>query len=304
MAYFANRVVVSVLFLLALLGLLALIVLLIIGFFFFLSHQPANPQVSAAPANPNIHFGMPAPARTDPGSPEAYLIERSQYVLSYNDNTKGPNWVSWELRQENIGHSVRGAFNPDPLLPDGFVRVTSHVYDGSGFDRGHQCPAQDRSSSQDDMDATFYLTNVVPQSPYSNQRGWERLESYCRDLTKDGQVLYIACGPYGKGGTGRNGSRNEIGSGDVRVTVPAKLWKVILVLPGEDAEPRRNTRSIAIIMPNDQSVDYEWAKFRVSVKDVEDLTGYHFFPNIPEDVASSIKDHVDDVEVHTPRKKG
>ncbi|MBV9126257.1 MAG: DNA/RNA non-specific endonuclease, partial [Planctomycetes bacterium] len=130
MAYFANRVVVSVLFLLALLGLLALIVLLIIGFFFFLSHQPANPQVSAAPANPNIHFGMPAPARTDPGSPEAYLIERSQYVLSYNDNTKGPNWVSWELRQENIGHSVRGAFNPDPLLPDGFVRVTSHVYDG------------------------------------------------------------------------------------------------------------------------------------------------------------------------------
>ncbi len=33
------------------------------------------------------------------------------------------------------------------------------------------------------------------------------------------------------------------------VTVPVKLWKVILVLPEEDAEPTKRTRTSAIIMP-------------------------------------------------------
>src|SRR5262249_10607648 len=157
-------------------------------------------------------------------------------------------------------------------------------YDGSGFDRGHLCPAQDRSRSQADMDATFFLTNVVPQSPASNQKGWERLEAYCRDLAQKGHVLSIVAGPHGQGGTGKNGFAEEIGKGRVTVTVPAKLWKVVLVLPHADAEPRTNTRVIAIIMPNDQTVGFDWAKYRVSVRDVEKLTGYKFFSVLPDDL--------------------
>ena len=149
------------------------------------------------------------------------------------------------------------------------------------------CPAQDRSSKQRDMDATFHLTNVVPQSPACNQHAWERLESYCRTLTKE-HVLYVCCGPHGVGGEGKNGSADEISKGAISVTVPAKLWKVILVLPSEVAEPRRNTRAIAVIMPNDQTVDYDWTKYRVSVRDVEKLTGYRFFPSIAADVAAEI----------------
>src|SRR5205823_5884652 len=138
--------------------------------------------------------------------------------------------------------------------------------DGSGFDRGHQCPAQDRSSSQKDMDATFVMSNVVPQAPHCNQRAWERLEDYCRKLTKDGHVLWIAAGPAGTGGEAKDGEKkNEIGKGSTQVNVPAKVWKVILVLPDETAEPTKRSRTIAVIMPNDQSVDYDWSKFRVSV---------------------------------------
>src|SRR5438132_287378 len=114
---------------------------------------------------PNLRFGMPSPAKADPKQREDYLIERPQYALSYNAKTRMPNWVCWCLRKTDIGHAARGPFEADPLLPNGFARVTSHVYDGSGFDRGHMCPAKDRSSTQPDCDATFYLTNVVPQSP-------------------------------------------------------------------------------------------------------------------------------------------
>jgi len=254
-------------------------------------------------ANRNIRFGMPGLASKDPKDREAFLIEREQYVLSYNGKTRTPNWVSWGLKKDDIGKAKRGPFSPNPLLPKGFAKVTSHVYDGSGFDRGHMCPAQDRSATQRDMEATFYMTNVVPQSPHSNQRGWERLEDYSRHLTKDGHVLSICCGPAGKGGEGKEGRKEEIGKGGVEVIVPAKLWKVILVLPEEGADPTKRTRSIAIIMPNDQSVDYDWTKYRVSVDEVEKLTGLKFWPLIPEETAKALKEKVDEVKVHVSRPK-
>jgi endonuclease G len=253
--------------------------------------------------NRHIRFGMPGMAKADPAHHEAYLIARPQYVLSYNDRKKTPNWVSWCLRKEDIGKSTRGPFEPDPLLPSRFTKVTSHIYDGSGFDRGHMCPAQDRSNHQADMDATFYMTNIVPQSPAVNQHAWERLETYCRGLTKDGHVLYICCGPHGVGGVGKNGPRDDIGKGKVSVAVPAKVWKVILVLPGEDAEPRKNTRAIAVIMPNDQSVDFDWTHYRVSVREVEKLTGYRFFREIPAEISADIKRDADAVKVKVPKTK-
>jgi endonuclease G len=253
--------------------------------------------------NRNIRFGMPGPATPDAADREAYLLEREQYVLSYNGKTRTPNWVSWALRKDDLGKAKRGPFEPDPLLPKSFAHITSHVYDGSGFDRGHMCPAQDRSSTQADMDATFCMTNIVPQAPNCNQRGWERLESYCREQAREGHVLYIASGPHGAGGTGKDGFKKEIGKGRTDVTVPAKIWKVIMVLPEEKAEPFRRTRTIAVIFPNDQKVDYDWPKYRCSVADVEKLTGLKFWPALPAELALALKEKVDEVKVHVPHPR-
>lgn len=259
--------------------------------------EEAQDAISEDP-RANVRFGMPGPARAEPSDRDAYLIERPQYVLSYNAHKHTPNWVSWRLRKSDIGHAARAAFEPDPLLPKGFAKVTSHVYDGSGFDRGHMCPAKDRSASAEDCAATFYLTNVVPQSPNCNQKAWERLETYCRGLAQKGHDLFIVCGPYGVGGTGKNGHRDEIGKGHALVTVPAKLWKVIVVLPEDGAAPRKNTRVIAVVMPNDQTVDYDWTPYRTSAQAIEKMTGYRFFRNVPAVVAVAMRRHVDDVEVH------
>lgn len=266
---------------------------------FALAFFTLSPLVAQELPNRNIRFGMPSPKGIDRSH---YLVERPQYVLSYNARTRTPNWVSWCLRKDDIGNSMRGPFEPDPLLPQNFPHVTTHVYDGSGFDRGHMCPARDRSRQQKDMDTTFFMTNVVPQSPNCNQLGWERLETYCRQLARD-HVLHICCGPHGVGGEGRNGKRDYIGRGNLEVTVPAKVWKVILVLPHEKAEPRKNTRTIAVIMPNDQSVDFDWTHYRVPVRAVEKMTGYTFFPRIDPEVAAEIKRDADNVKVHVQKSK-
>jgi endonuclease G, mitochondrial len=87
--------------------------------------------------------------------------------------------------------------------------------------------------------------------------------------------------------------------------VPHDLWKVILVLPREDAEPHKNTRVIAVIMPNDQTVDFDWAKHRTSARKVEELTRNRFFRNVPDEIAEALRDSVDDVKIHvsTPRPR-
>jgi endonuclease G len=217
----------------------------------------AAPPVAEKP-NPNAPFGLPSPAKADPRQREDYLIDRPPYVLSYNERKRTPKWVRWQLKKADIGSASRRRipFRSDPDLPAGMAQGPCGPYTGFGFDRGHMCPAKDRSTSAADCRATFYVTNVVPQSPASNRRGgcWERLEDYCRHLAEQGKVLYIACGPVGVGGTGSEGRADEISKAGLKVTVPNKLWKVVLVLPREGAQPRKNTRVIAVIMPNDQSV--------------------------------------------------
>jgi hypothetical protein len=90
--------------------------------------------VLAQEPNPNIRFGLPAPAKADPESREAFLIARPQYVLSYNAKTRTPNWVSWRLRESDIGNTPRSAFELDPALPLGVIAwVTAHDYGNSGF---------------------------------------------------------------------------------------------------------------------------------------------------------------------------
>jgi endonuclease G, mitochondrial len=254
--------------------------------------------------NSNVRFGLPAPAKADPeASREAFLIARPQYVLSYNAKTRTPNWVAWRLRESDIGTAPRSAFEPDPALPLGVIaRVTAHDYDGCGFDRGHMCPAKDRSASAEDSQVVFYMTNIVPQSPASNQHAWERLEDYCRRLAKEGHVLYIVCGPHGVAGEGKNGRRDEIGK-NRRITVPHRLWKVVLVLPDADAVPRKNTRVIAVSIPNDQKVGYDWTKYRTTARHIEKLTGYRFFQGVPDEIAEELRDHLDDVAVREPRTR-
>ena len=254
--------------------------------------QPGEPGQTLA--NRNVRFGMPADAKTDPASKDAYLIERSQYVLSYNDRTRNPNWVCWNLTATDIGNTKRDeTFEPDPDLPAGFARVKPSDYAGFGFDKGHMCASKDRSDTRENNEILFYMTNIVPQAPNNNQRGWRVLEERCRDWAKQGNELYIACGPHGRGGTNRDNVKYDQIGRTTKVEVPESVWKVVLILPNKEAVPTPATRAVAVWMPNDQSVTTDWKRYAVSVEEVEKRTGYKFFRLVPDDVANSIKSRVE-----------
>jgi endonuclease G len=163
------------------------------------------------------------------------------------------------------------------------------------------CPHSDRSGDDDMSEETFVMSNMIPQSPHVNQKAWAQLEMYCRDLVENqGKSLYIVCGPAGQGGEGRNGQKDVIGT-QHHVIVPAKCWKVIIVLddgPGDDVQKvNDHTRLIAVIMPNDMSVGEDWAGFRVPVKEVEQLTGYKFFDKVADSVIGPLKQKSDAIRI-------
>ena len=208
---------------------------------------------------------------------------RPQFALSYNRDKGGPNWVSWHLQRSDLGRVEReNSFMPDPLLPEEWRIRPSH-YQGSGFDRGHLCPSGDRTRRIADNQATFVMSNMLPQTAELNREVWRLLEEYCRALIARGNELYIVCGG--------DGSRGTIADG--KVNVPRRCWKVILVLPqGEDDLQRitAETRVIAVDVPNTEGIENDpWRRYTATVDSIEKLTGYDFLSNVPAQIQASLE---------------
>jgi endonuclease G len=135
---------------------------------------------------------------------------------------------------------------------------------------------------------------MMPQAPNNNQRTWAYLEDYCRTLVNQGNECYIICGSYGFGGYGSNGYKTTIDNG--RVTVPNRIWKVIVVIPQGTNDISRitsNTRVIAVNTPNANDILTTWGTYRTSVDAIESATGYDLLSNIPTEIQTIIESKID-----------
>ena len=282
-----------------------LLAALLIGFIYWQQNRIGSS--SGVPFSPHLLLGNPSSATSSIGNPNNYLMLKPYFALSYNNSNGTPTWVSWRVRQADLGSAPRKpAFDFDATLPFGFRVVTHKDYSGSGFDRGHMCPHSDRAANQDSSFATFVMTNIIPQAPNVNRKAWAQLESYCRELVvREHDRLYITSGPAGQGGRGSKGAAQTLAGG--KVVVPAECWKIIVVLPDDDSADdlskiNANTRVISVDMPNDQSaVGEEWASFRISPADIERKTGYRFFDRVQPDIAEILRQSID--RKHIPRPK-
>ena len=251
---------------------------------------------SKATRDSNLTMGNPSGAAKDTECSDDYLIIHDQYALSYNSSKGIPNWVSWHLSSAWKGDYKRtNPFRSDRSIPKQWYRVTKKDYNGSGFDRGHMCPSDDRDYNRTDNDATFFMTNMVPQAHQCNDQPWGDLEDYARELAAEGNELYIVAGPLGNGGVGAIGPAVNISKG--RVEVPAYVWKVLLILENGKHDVARvgtQTRTIAVMMPNTVTAHkHKWSYYRTSVDEIECLTGYDFFSVLDDEVEASIEARVD-----------
>ncbi|MET4104734.1 DNA/RNA non-specific endonuclease [Hymenobacter sp. UYP22] len=257
---------------------------------------PVPPTLPPVALPEHLTLGNPSGATADEQQPTNFLLLKPQYALSYHRDRGIPNWVSWHLTQAHRGSAARqDDFRPDNTLPAGWYQVQANSYSGSGFDRGHNCPSADWTSTVADNSATFLMTNMIPQAPRNNQQTWANLEDYSRaQLSNGAQEVYVIMGSYGKGGTGSNGYKTTLDQG--RVTVPARIWKVIVILPTGDNDAARvsaSTRIIAVDTPNDNSINTNWGQYRTSVDAIEAATGYDLLSAVAPAVQQQIESRVD-----------
>ena len=263
--------------------------------------QTRNPELGTNNQEPgpadNLLLGNPSGATSDPNNPTNYLLTRPQFATGYNAQRGLPVWTSWHVGRSDLTKNAprQNDFRADPGLPRQFYQVTPPSYAGSGFDKGHNCPSGDRTASLDDNSATFLMSNMVPQAPQNNQQTWAHLEEYTRSQVEKGQEAYVIMGSYGRGGTGKNGPASTIDQG--RVSVPARLWKVIVFLPEGDHDLRRiiagQARVVAIDTPNDNTINPQWTQYLTSVDKIEAASGLDILSALPPEIQVQLQRGVD-----------
>lgn len=198
------------------------------------------------------------------------LLHRTAYRASYNSFYKTPNWVAWELtEQETYGNNKRtNKFVPDPDLPE--PKVTTQDYVRSGYDRGHMAPAADMKWNKKAMEESFYMSNICPQNPKLNKDDWADLEEKCRSWAKKYKKVYVVCGPVYT-----TASPKRIGTH--KVAVPDLFYKTVLVNDG------KQTLCMGFLFPN-KAGRQKLGKYMVTVDSLEKLTGYDFFSKLPDSI--------------------
>jgi endonuclease G, mitochondrial len=217
--------------------------------------NPVPPPVVTVADNDPLLFGNPTNAKTNATFAENYLIDQTYYKIAYSSSRAIPVWVGWHLQSEDMGSTPRqDDFRGDPKLPINWYKVETSNYSGSLFDRGHNIPSADRTSSVAANSSTFLMTNIIPQAPMLNQGPWEGLEDYLRNtLVGTTKEAYIFSGNYGTGGYNSNNIlANTIDNGNI--TVPKQVWKVAVIMPkGNNDLSRLDTTAIVLVvdMEND-----------------------------------------------------
>lgn len=233
----------------------------------------------------NLLLGNPSNAAQ---APTNFLVARPQLTLSYNRDQGGPNWVAWHTDAGDLGGTDRGKFRPDPLLPKDW-QITPSDYTNSGNDRGHVCPSGDRTASRAENDATFFMSNMLPQTAELNRHIWADFENYLRSVVREGNEIYQVAGGAGVAQTIDGG----------KIAVPKVCWKVALILPVGSSDLSRinaQTRVICLAIPNVEDKRLEtgdWRNYTTTAAGLEKATGLDFFVALPKNTARALENKTD-----------
>ncbi len=235
-----------------------------------------EPKLDSEPAIPDSIFEICKPAPLSGVSEQ--IIKKKAYIVSYNKNSKIPNWVAWHLTGEHSDGPVRRSnmFYEDEEVPQ--LRATNEDYRGSGWSRGHMCPAGDNKWDVEAMHDSFSLINVCPQNANLNSGLWNSIEIDCRRWARQYGDIYIVCGPVFM-------NREHETIGENAVFVSEAFFKVVLCLNG-------TPKALGFIVRN-TSGNRKRDLYYNTIDQVERITGMDFFPALPDSIENVVEAKVD-----------
>lgn len=244
------------------------------------SHQPSAAETSTKTSSKSkttttadLPEGLEVPAPLTDRAEQ--ILRRTGYTVSYNNDTRLPNWVAWCLTADHTSGPYKREginFHPDSEVEG--TQVDTYDYMRSGYDRGHMCPSGDNKWSREAQEESFLMTNICPQDHNLNVGDWNEMENQCRRWAKDYGRIYIVAGPILF-----RGKHKTIGKH--RVVVPEAFFKVVLSMEG-------TPKAIGFIYRN-QPGNRPKGDYVNSVDEVERITGIDFFPSLPDETEKTVE---------------
>ena len=213
-----------------------------------------------------------------PESTTGAIVEHVFFTLSYSERHEQAEWVAYELTREQLS---KNEFDRPYFVQDRKVKSGSadwKNYKGSGYDRGHLCPAGDRRFTYDAYHETFLTSNISPQDHEFNSGLWNRLEQKVRYWAEKYDGVFVVTGGV------LTDNLNTIG--DERVSVPNEFYKIVV---DASTEP---PKSIAFLMPNEASSNSIF-DYVVSIDEIEARTKIDFFYQLYDGLEEHLESAVD-----------
>lgn len=251
-----------------------LIAICIIGFWVFENFYTPNTYSNKSEKNKESTID----ANYLPSSTTGEVVHHSYYSLSYNESYEQAEWVAYVLDKRHLTYDdrTRPYFIEDPWVTT--KSADWRNYRGSGYDRGHLCPAGDRRFSEQAYNETFYTSNISPQDSDFNAGIWNNLEIQVRQWAKKYGKLHVFVGGVLEPGL------NEIGDEDV--DVPNYFYKII------SRVDKGELMSISFLIPNKEQ-NKSLQNFCVPIDRIEQATGVDFFQNLDDNIQKKMESSVD-----------
>lgn len=207
--------------------------------------------------------------------------EIRNYSMLYDTNLKMAYWVAYPLCSWYLGDSGRtDAWGYDDKLAENLQPNLSKGI--NGYDRGHQIPSGDRTRSSSINSQTFYYTNMTPQiGQKMNQAIWADLENAVRGWSSATDTLYVVTGAMPTTATDKTIKYTQDYNGK-NMAVPKYYFKALA------RQVNGQYQTVAYKLDNISYSHRNYNEGILSVKELEEMTGFTFFPDRPE-ITESIK---------------
>lgn len=222
------------------------------------------------------------------------------YTYCFDPEVRASLWVAYPLHSAyttGSGNRNYSSFCYDPLVDDELQAALGRGSYNGWYDRGHQLPAADRKCSQQMMDQTFYATNMTPQQANFNQKKWGALEGKVRGMICS-DTLYVVTGACFTGS--HHSSIDKSTTDKLGNTCPTPTFYYKALLRTKKGNTGKNISEItdaselrAVVFwlqhENSGSDTAITAADCITVEDLEERTGFTFFPMLDDSVEQQVK---------------
>lgn len=211
--------------------------------------------------------------------------------ICYSAEHHCPVWVSGPVHSCYKGSNGNRNYGPDPVIPSS-IQPKNKTVEGS-YNKGHMIGNNERSKTSGMNKQVSYYTNMAPQHSSTFNTGggaWNNLEDqidgyWCRD------TLYTVVGCYFETWTdsyGNTAQPKRTGFGGVQASVPTMFYTLLLRTKKGNTEKsvmecsREELQCVAFVMSHAMQKGHEPERRDMrSVAEIERLTGFTFFANVP-----------------------